>query len=243
MLGVMLMRKSIGLVSLIILALASVFPVSALLVFSDDFERQEVGPDWTVVKEALTIENGELNAEGIGALLSSGDYYTDFSVEVKAKIIDYGPSAEYWVGLIARATNPIDDCWASGYLVYLRYDGRIELFTYEDAVIAWAQTDITPDNFVTIVASFNGTNIRVYVNGELYINVNHSRYSAGYFSLKNYVAHAHFDDVLVENPPEIPNFNVVPEPASIIISLLLIGAFATYGLIRYKKPSIRSPTA
>jgi len=69
------------------------------------------------------------------------------------------------------------------------------------------------------------------------LNVNHDRYSSGYFSLKNYVAKGHFDDVIVENP--LPR-NVVPEPAPIIISLLFVAVFATYALIRHKKPSINT---
>jgi len=208
---------------------------------SDNFEREELGSDWTIIRNTWTIETGELNAEGVDGLLSSGQYFTNASIEVKVKIIDDGGNPTEWMGFIARAANPNDDCWTSGYLVYLRNNGSIELYTYVDNVIAAEQTDATPDDFVTISAYFNGSNIQVFVNGVLYIDVEDNRYSAGYFSLKNQVAHGHFDDVLVENPPVIPNFNVVPEPAPIIISLLILAAFASYGLIKHKKQSIRSP--
>ena len=231
------MNRITGLIVSVTLLLILAFPVNALVLISDNFERQELGTDWTVVIQTWSIEEGELKAEGVDALLSSGQYCGDASIEVKAKIIDYGPGTNYWVGLIARATNPNDDCWTSGYLVYLRYDGRIELYTYEDSVIAWAQTGITPEEFVTIKATFIGSIIKVYVNGFLYLDIDHNRYSGGYFSLKSYVAEAHFDDVLVENP--VPS-NAVPEPAPIIISLLFAAVFAAYVLVRYRKPSLET---
>ena len=228
------MHKLIGLITFMVLALAFIQPAVAALVFSDDFEREEIGSDWTTVAQTWSIQGGELVAEGANGRLASGRYYENFSVEVKMKIVDYGVGPNYWAGIIARATNPLDDCWQSGYLVYLRYNGFVELYTKLDGVIAQADTGVTPNDFVTIIASFTGSNIQVYVNGILYIDVDHGRYSDGYFSLKNYVAEAHFDDVIIENP--LPS-NVVPEPAPIIISLLFAAVFAAYVLVRYRKPS------
>ncbi|MCK4435100.1 hypothetical protein KAU92_06380, partial [Candidatus Bathyarchaeota archaeon] len=86
---------------------------------------------------------------------------------------------------------------------------------------------------------FSGQNIKVYVNNQLYIDVNDSRFSAGYFSLKNYVTESRFDDVIVDNsiPP-----HVVPEPTPLIASLLFLAVFAAYALIRYKKPLFQRRT-
>ena len=232
------MRNPICLILLIILAVAFVYPVSAVLVFSDNFDRQELGLDWNIVRNTWTIETGELNAEGVDGLLTSSQYYVDVSIEVKVRIIDDGDIPSNWMGLIARATHPNDDCWTSGYLVYFRHDGRIELYTYEDNIIAWSQTDIIPDDFVTIRASFIGSNVQVYVNGVRYINVDHSRYSDGYFSLKSQVDHGHFDDVIIENPLS----HVIPEPSPLITSLLFLAVFAAYALIHYKKPLFQRRT-
>jgi len=218
---------------------ATAYPVNALVIFSDDFKREELGLDWTVVKGIWTIESYELNAEGVDGLLASGLYLTDFSVQVRMKIVESAGPARDWVGIVARATNPNDDIWTSRYLVYLREDGRIELYTLVDGVIASAYTEVDTSRFVTVRADFLGSNIKVYVNDVLYINVDDSRFSAGYFSLKNYVTEGRFDDVIVENPVPPPP-NVVPEPAPIIISLLFVAVFATYALIRHKKPSINT---
>ena len=233
-------KRLIGLIaSLCLLLAATAYPVNALEIFSDEFEREELGLDWTVVKGIWTIESYELNAEGVGGLLASGLYLTDFSVQASMKIVESAGQYSDWVGIIARATNPNDDIWTSGYLVYLREDGRIELYTVVDGKIASANTEADTSSFVTVRADFSGSNIKVYVNDVLYIDADDSLYSAGYFSLKNYVTEGHFDDVIVENPiPRPPN--VVPEPAPIIITLLFVAVFATYALIRHKKPLINT---
>lgn len=229
-------KRLIGLIALSCLLLAAIaYPVNALVIFSDDFEREELGSDWTVIKGIWTIESGELKAEGVDGLLTSDLYLADFSVETRMKIVESHVGAD-WVGIIGRATNPDDDAWNSGYLVYLREDGRIELYTYADKVIASACTEVDTSSFVTVRADFFGSNIKVYVNNVLYLDVVDSRYSAGYFSLKNYVTEGRFDDVLVENP--LPT-HVIPEPASVVISLLFITAFGTYALIRYRKPTFK----
>ena len=230
-------KRLIGLIaSLCLLLAATAYPVNALVIFSDEFERKELGLDWAVVKGIWTIESGELNADGVEGLLASGLYLTDFSVQVSMKIVESAGQYYDWVGIVARATNPNDDIWTSGYLVYLREDGRIELYTLVDGTIASANTGVDTSSFVTVRADFFGSNIKVYVKDVLYIDADDSRYSAGYFSLKNYVTQGHFDDVIVENPVPLPP-NVVPEPAPIIISLLFIAVFATYALIRHRKPS------
>jgi len=230
-------KRLIGLiVSLCLLLAATAYPVNALEIFSDEFDREELGSDWIAVKGIWTIESWELNAEGVGGLLASGLYLTDFSVQVSMKIVESAGEYRDWVGIVARATNPNDDIWTSGYLVYLREDGRIELYTLVDGKIASAYTEVDTSSFVTVRADFLGSNIKVYVNDVLYINVDDSRYSAGYFSLKNYVTEGRFDDVTVENPVPLPP-NVVPEPAPVIISLLFVAVFATYALIRHRKPS------
>ena len=229
------MRKLISLTLLLMLALVVISPVNAFTVFSDDFERQELGSDWNVVKGAWTIESGELSATGIEALVASGQFLVDFSVQVRMKIAESAGVYD-WIGIVARTTNPADDVWDSGYLVYLREDGRIELYTLADGIIASANTGADTSDFVTVKADFFGTCIKVYVDGTLYINADDDRYSAGYFSLKCYVTEGRFDDVLVENsiPP-----HVIPEPASVVISLLFITAFGTYALIRYRKPTFK----
>ena len=233
-------KRLIGLIALLCLLLAATaYPVNALEIFSDEFEREELGLDWTVVKGIWTIESYELNAEGVGGLLASGLYLTDFSVQVRMKIVESaGPGCD-WVGIVARATNPNDDAWDSGYLVYLRENGRIELYTYADKIIKVVHTGVDTSSFVTVRADFLGSNIKVYVNDVLYLDADDSRFSAGYFSLKNYVTEGHFDDVIVEDPVPLPR-NVIPEPAPIIISLLFVAVFATYALIRHKKPSINT---
>ncbi|MCK4320885.1 hypothetical protein KAW11_04635, partial [Candidatus Bathyarchaeota archaeon] len=133
------MRKLISLTLLLMLALVVISPVNAFTVFSDDFERQELGSDWNVVKGAWTIESGELSATGIEALLASGQFLVDFSVQVRMKIVKSAGEGCDWM-IVARATNPADDIWDSGYLVYLREDGRIELYTLVDGIIASAST-------------------------------------------------------------------------------------------------------
>jgi len=229
------MRKLVMFILLATLAFAFIYPINAVIFLSDDFERSDIGSDWNVVRGTWSIDSGELKGDGVDSLLASGLHLTDFSVEVRMKIVTSGGQYRDWVGIVARATNPNDDIWTSGYLVYLREDGRIELYTAADGKLATANTGVDTSKFVTVRAYFNGSNIKVYVNSILFIDVEDNRYSAGYFSLENYVTEGRFDDVLVENPPEIPPFNVVPEPAPVIISLLLIATFAIYGFIRHKK--------
>ena len=226
------MRRLISLTLLFVLTLAAISPVNALTIFSDDFERQELGSDWNVVKGSWTIESGELVGTGVQALVASGQFLVDFSVQVRMKIVEYTGQSYDWGGIVARTTNPADDIWDSGYLVYLREDGCIELYAF-DELIALAHTGADTSDFVTVRADFFGTNIKVYVDGMLYINVDDDQYSAGYLSLKCYFTKCHFDDVLVENP--LPP-HVIPEPAPVVISLLFITVFGTYALIRYRKP-------
>ena len=227
------MRKFIGLILLVTLMFAVARPINALIVFSDDFERQELGSDWTVIKNTWTIESGELRAGDIEGLLASGQFLVDFSVQVRMRIVESAGQYRDWVGIVVRTTESTDDIWDSGYLVYLREDGRIELYTRVDGIIASACTGVDTSNFVTVRADFSGQNIKVYVNSQLCIDVNDSRYSAGYFSLKNYVTEGRFDDVIVDNsiPP-----HVIPEPTPLIASLLFLAVFAAYALIHYKKP-------
>jgi len=233
------MRKFIGLILLVALMFVVVRPINALIIFSDDFERQELGSDWTVIRKIWTIESGELRAEDVEGLLASDQYLVDFSVQVRMKIVESAGYRRDWVGIVARMTESTDDIWDSGYLVYLREDGRIELYTCVDDIIASALTGVDTSNFVTVRADFSGSNIKVYVNNQLYIDVQDSRYSAGYLSLKNYVTEGRFDDVTIDNP--IPP-HVIPEPTPLITSLLFLAVFAAYALIHYKKPLFQRRT-
>lgn len=100
-----------------------------------------------------------------------------------------------WIGFLVRK-QAIDDSLMQGYLVKLWYDGTIEI-SKDGLTLARAQTDFSLSTFITVKIVLFASNIKVYVNNSMYIDIVDDTYKNGYIALISNASYASFDDVIV----------------------------------------------
>ena len=104
-----------------------------------------------------------------------------------------------WGGFQFRKISSTDDPFTSGYTVFLRKDGGIQLYrpgTNGDLGTIQLQGD--PEKWQKISIYMSGSTIRVYVNGIKAIDVVDNMYSAGkFFGFFSYQSKSEFDNLRI----------------------------------------------
>ena len=227
------MRKKIGVIMFIVLAVALVFPVKAAIVFSDDFNRSDgpLGSDWVDVYGVWAIENieaNQVNEDSMYARTIAGDAWNDCFIEVKA-IRTSGSWG--WIGLLFRV---LDD---NNFYIWSLKDGSHYVGKYIEgswrAIQTWTPIGVDVDVWNTLKIELLQDSISLWLNGVNVGSFVDNYRLSGKIGLASNYCRARFDNMLVDNPG-LPG-NVVPEPATAIVSLLLIGGLASYALIRKRQ--------
>jgi hypothetical protein len=147
--------------------LAGVFGGDSDYLVFDPFEDGELA-DWFHVSGDFEAVGGRVRSAVSGILAEKNLTAGDFIAQVDVKT----PSSTSWGGICFRKDAYKDSHTASGYLAYLQNTGVVALFSANtDSVVASASTGTDPrSGFVTLRVETSGTNIRVSVNGTLYID-------------------------------------------------------------------------
>jgi hypothetical protein len=165
--------------------------------FFDDFSAGD--SIWTKNSGTWAVETGEfsqsdntISAYASEPALTIGDGVVKMDIKINST---YG--TDYWSGFSVRKTNPNDTYVQSGYLVYIRPNGKVGLYKNGSA---WQEisTGFDPTaGFVTLKAELKGSQINVYVNDFPVLSRNDSDFTSGYISPVTYFTHTHFDNITV----------------------------------------------
>lgn len=232
----MAMRKVVSLLALVSLVFCFMSPVTAIVVFSDDFSGGDLS-QWTVVSGTWAIESGELSGTGTSwTNIVAGDINWDnYILEVKVKPISRYSGLDSTIhapGILARYKDE-----SNFLMLYLRQGGTTICLGRKLAGV-WSEimrVDFAWSNnkWYVLKLEVDGLTAVAYVNGTYLFTASiPSDLANGKIGVEAYNSHAHFDNVIVLNP----DFHVIPEPATVIVSVLSVAALATYLLIR-KRPT------
>ncbi len=149
---------------------------------------------WTTVNPGdWTVSNGVLVSNAGGYAANTNSSFQNFTADVRLQITNDGGSSYDWSALYfgSTSTNP----WSSGYLVYMRYNGNVDLWSNATGVLATDSTGIPASSWRRLTVSVNGSNVEVFIDGHLGINYNlSSAPAAGYVALYTFYTATEFDD-------------------------------------------------
>jgi hypothetical protein len=184
------------------------------VVFSDDF-----GGDlsqWTIVSGTWAIEGGELSGTGYRwAHIVAGDTnWNDYVLEAKVKPIseyDGTDGNNHAPGILARYKDN------KNYLMlYLRQGGGMITLgrkvanvweTIESAYFVWSN-----GNWYVLKLKVNGFTAEAYVNDQFLFSASiPTELADGKVGVIAFSSHAHFDDMVVDNPGESSPIISAPE--------------------------------
>ncbi len=183
-------------------------------VFADDFSDQAISNTlWQVTG-------------GTGKPTLSNDVYAlDLGIRANMKDITFN-NAVYeadmavqgnadWIGLLFNRDNMTDIWDNSGYMLYMRLDGRVELIKAQGGVIASgsAATGYNQGDYVHVKIFYYNGSIMVYLNGEKKIDVHDTTYTGGYagFFVSGTAGSGKLDNVQVRTTPPLPDSDEVIE--------------------------------
>lgn len=153
---------------------------------------------WTI--NSLGVLSWPTNTESTIPFYSNQQTSSDFIAEFDVRI----PSAlttSDWGGFQFRKTSAAASPFTSGYTVFLRKNGRVELYNaYSGTILGYYQlsgTDVASDwQRIRVVAS--GTTIQVYINGTRRINYSGATsFFGNYTSFYAYRSQAQFDNLVI----------------------------------------------
>jgi hypothetical protein len=149
--------------------------------FRDDFNDNDAnawtlnGLGWDVFSEGLYVTNS--SAGGLNASLTGSQYTNE---TIRCDLVLFSKTGLGWAGIHFRKTAQNDSPFQSGYVARMHDDGRLALYNVSSN-LAVIQTGIDPTaETCRIEVETSENNIKVYLNGAKYIDVNDSTYSAGY---------------------------------------------------------------
>ena len=172
--------------------------------FTDNFDDGDIHDgvpvDWETNSSDWDAIGGTLNYTNRATSWCANprDKVVDFEADFDLMITNYGSQQSNWAALAFRKTNHTDWYATSGYMIYYRYDGRIELYK-PGIVLAATNTGKTPDVWRHVKIKTLGDNIKVYVDGVLELDHDDSSYSGEYFSFNMGGVHASFDNFTINS--------------------------------------------
>lgn len=170
-------------------------PAQPIPAFGDDFNDNDSagwtlnGIGWDVFSQGLYVTNSSVG--GLNASLT-GSQYTNETIRCDVSL--FNENGLGWAGIHFRKSAQNDSPFQSGYVARMHDDGRLALFKVSSN-LAVVQTGLDPTaETFRIQIETAGNNIKVYLNGTLYIDFKDSTYSAGYLGLACSKTIARFDN-------------------------------------------------
>jgi len=173
-------------------------------IFRDDF-NSGLAPEWKIKAGDWVIDEGALrqcdkDPYFAGQSIVLMYRYSDFVMEVDVKI-NSTDDPNRWAGLVLRMQNKFDMFSNSGYLIYLRQNGELGLYTQPDGTVA-SDPEAVEDTsvFHRLKVEIELYTIKVYVDDALKLEWTdpNRRYPAGFVSLQTNKADCSFDNFRIK---------------------------------------------
>jgi hypothetical protein len=127
---------------------------------------------------------------------------SDFEISTTVRMTNDLGSQWNWMGLLGRTTNSGDNFQQSGYLGFIRSNGRVDLWCAARGQLAYREnTGIDPKSQdVRLTLKGVGNRISLIVNGTEYLVVYDTSYTNGFAGVQNYALGYH-DNLSVRSIP------------------------------------------
>lgn len=180
-------------------------PVPAPAVFHDTFDDGDIsdwidkaGP-WIAEAGALRCNFGATVPPWWGYHILQPFFYGDLRFEADVRI-NQAPDPMNWAGLYFRFPAMFGGRKQGGYLVYLRQNGELGLYTQQDGTVASvpaAATNTAVFRRVRVDCTGQPASIRVYLDGNRLINWTdpNGRFRSGFAALESGRTDCTFDNV------------------------------------------------
>ena len=175
-------------------------PEDPRLLFSDRLASRDLTQFWFVGGYSLDAGNKALNLGHPGEhaqAIVQGVYVADLVVEASVRILDSSEAdGQGWAGLLMRGFGLGAN---TGYLVYVRARGEVELLTLDHKRIdLMSVRDMNPDRWVRIRSRLEGTTIEVVVDDMEPVKLSSAYYvGPGVVLLQSYHASSQFRDISI----------------------------------------------
>ena len=142
-------------------------------------KREDASTDWQIVSNQVKLTAASGNSTAFTAYTSNGITGADYSVQAD---IQYPSGTQYWLGVVGRRADYGANNDSDGYFALANQADGI-VYLYKRVSGTWTQLGTSAQTInsltaYTIKLSMTGSNINVYWNGSLIINVNDTSISA-----------------------------------------------------------------
>lgn len=152
------------------------------IVYTDSFDKDS-SDAYISTGAGVSVADGRLSVTGDGVVGLDGHIWYNGTYEVD---IDVSGKSE-WAGIQFCKPTPTAQRDESGYMLYVRANGSVELYTGKNGVIGSGKVTLGDDKTVSLkVVTADGL-ITVYANGTELFKTEHSDFTYGYFSFVNYM--------------------------------------------------------
>ncbi len=179
--------------------------------FHETFSAGTIEHPWMIKAGQWTIDNGTLrqtrqNYAWNGETCVLQYAYGDFDATFRMRVND-APTPDQWAGFLFHATNRFHWHADSGYLVYMRENGNVGLFSASEGSllqITGAVEDASQWHDMRV--QMDGWRIRVWVDRNLIINLTDAAqsYAQGYSMLQVLKTDGSYDDLRMWTTPGTP---------------------------------------
>ncbi|MFB9275719.1 family 16 glycoside hydrolase [Cohnella cellulosilytica] len=167
--------------------------------------------NWQVVEEpgrGYVYSQDKMNQSGYFTTITDKKF-DNFEMELDYNIVNRAGDS-YWAGVMFRKSNELDNYNESGYLVTVQYNGWIKLYKADGhgAIQEIAVGNANKGNQIgwcSLKVAAEGTNIRVYYNGETtpVLDIRDDSFTDGYAGLVTGRTFSKFDNVVISQKPTL----------------------------------------
>lgn len=154
------------------------------IIYTDSFENDS-SEEYITSGAQLTISEGRLSVSGDGVVGLNDKLWYNATYEVEINLT----GKKEWAGIQFNKSTPTAQRDEPGYMLYVRANGSVELYTGKNGVIASKRVDLGDTKSVKLKIVTTEDLITVYVNDSdtPLFDAKTSEESYGYFSFVNYM--------------------------------------------------------
>ena len=177
------------------------------LLFADRLKERDLTPFWFSGGYSLDNEASALNLgqpEEHAFAVIQGVYESDVDISLSVRIVaSSSANGDGWAGLLMRGYGLGTQ---TGYLVYVRSSGQIELMTLDHKRIDLMKiSELQPSDWIRLRARLEGQNIEVSVDGHAPVTLSSAHFiGPGIVALQSFHASSQFKDIEIQRIPSRP---------------------------------------
>lgn len=152
------------------------------IVYTDSFDSDS-SDKYISSGAEFSVSDGRLSVSKDGVVGLDGEMWYNGTYEVE---IDMSGKSE-WAGIQFNKPTPTAQRDEAGYMLYVRANGSVELYTGKNGVIGSGKVDLGEDKTVSLKVVTSEGLITVYADGSELFKAENGDYTYGYFSFVNYM--------------------------------------------------------